>query len=464
MNETVEEVEIEKRTYSPQYVDAMFESVKQYLPPGVWEKLHQQVMPKAGGMAAAENRRAAAQEAQTAAEGAVESAQAAATQQDVNAEQGIGKQDLPSGMNNTDQASPSSQGCPDCPPCPPCQQSGSGPETPPDTTVQQSQKSVEKAGGCQGVVDNCMKLKEKAGETGSEAEKDCEKTRNACQNMSKEDVDKTAHGKQDAPIADTGAWDAGAAQKRMVAAATNADGDINFSQLKRGYLWSAPNPSKLSDFKFPVGDIINGQFKINRTALAAAAGRINQSKGIPPDELASMKTTLRSYYKDIGEDAPDNIQKLDVETYIGPRAQVLFIAASPSPNDTIRKSAMTGKPGRIFDERYLKPLNLTRNDIAFMYLVPHLRKHDNGTPREPNTDEIEKWSDWFDTELNRIEKGHKMVRVALGHTVKKSLGRDIDFTLPHPILLELGVPRAEQEFQRKRLMLAKSLEARYQKN
>jgi len=114
MNETVEEVEIEKRTYSPQYVDAMFESVKQYLPPGVWEKLHQQVMPKAGGMAAAENRRAAAQEAQTAAEGAVESAQAAATQQDVNAEQGIGKQDLPSGMNNTDQTSPSSQGCPDC--------------------------------------------------------------------------------------------------------------------------------------------------------------------------------------------------------------------------------------------------------------------------------------------------------------------------------------------------------------
>jgi uracil-DNA glycosylase len=458
----------------------MFESVKQYLPPGVWEKLHQQVMPKAGGMAAAENRRAAAQDAQTTAQSVTENAQAQATQQEVNAEQGIGKQEIPSGMNNVDQTAPDQSGGPECPPCPPCPAAGgSGPEqspsTPSNSTVQQSQKSadvevdlpaqlakcaeIQKAGGCQKVFDNCMKMKEdKEGESATEAKADCEKARGACQDMKKEEVTK---GLQDSEKSKLGA--------EIKTKSTKDLTTYNWrlaQQQGQGNTLTGFSQADMNWFRAQIKQELNSRkddtSKSESETLTPTEADIEKCHFNTVDDIKERATS-----EEKKSATKKEVQKTDADavgSFVGRRAQVLFIAASPSPNDTIRKSAMTGKPGRIFDDRYLMPLNLTRDDIGFMYLVPRLRKNDNGTPREPTVDEIEKWSEWFDTELNRIEKGKRMVRVALGHTVKKALGRDIDYVLPHPILLELGVPRAEQEFQRKRLMLAKSLEARIRKN
>jgi uracil-DNA glycosylase family 4 len=448
-----EEIAVEKESkpkqYSQEYMDALLEGVRQYVPPHVMENLHRQALPRAGGRASAK-----ARAAQTAVQ-TTEARQAQATQAEVNAE--VEKQPIPADI--TPVPLPTNEK-PLTPPAPPqlqpetcaegdeaCEASGSGPEQP--TPVQQGKSK-----------------------------------------MDKEEIDKDAHGKQGAPIADTNAWDAGAAQKRLVAWASDSDGNINFGKLKRGYLWSAPGADKLGDLKFPVADIINGQFKISAAALSAAAGRINQSKGIPPDELASMKATLRSYYKDIGEDAPDNISKAsdgdlhpdcqkvadkcmklksgkgiskaDVPTYIGKRPILTFVAASPGIMESIRKTALAGATGKTFNDEYLTPLGLTRNDVAITYLVPNLLKDDSGKVREPTAEEIEKWQPWFTEEIEKIESGNKLPIIALGHTVKKALDREVEFTLPHPN--SLYTPRTKDELQRKRYQVSKALEARYRKN
>jgi uracil-DNA glycosylase family 4 len=454
-----EEIAVEKESkpkqYSQEYMDALLEGVRQYVPPHVMENLHRQALPRAGGRASAKARAAqTAAQAQT-----TEARQAQNTQAEVNAE--VEKQPIPADI--TPIPLPTNEK-PLTPPAPPqlqpetcaegdeaceAQASGSGPEQ--STPVQQGKSK-----------------------------------------MDKEEMEKTAHGKQDAPIASTGSWDAGAAQKRLLAWAGGPDKDnVNWQKFGKGFLYHDPNNAdNIKGYKFPVADIINGKFQISRAALGAAAGRINQSSGIPPDELNSMKATLRSYYKDIGEDAPDNISKAsdgdlhpdcqkvadncmklksgkgiskaDVPTYIGQRPILTFVAASPGIMESIRKTALAGATGKTFNDEYLTPLGLTRNDVAITYLVPNLLKDEGGKVREPTAEEIEKWQPWFTDEIEKIESGNKLPIIALGHTVKKALDREVEFTLPHPN--SLYTPRTKDELQRKRYQVSKALEARYRKN
>jgi len=156
------------------------------------------------------------------------------------------------------------------------------------------------------------------------------------------------------------------------------------------------------------------------------------------------------------------ISKADVPTYIGQRPILTFVAASPGIMESIRKTALAGATGKTFNDEYLTPLGLTRNDVAITYLVPNLLKDDSGKVREPTTEEIEKWQPWFTEEIEKIEGGNKLPIIALGHTVKKALDREVEFTLPHPN--SLYTPRTKDELQRKRYQVSKALEARYRKN
>ncbi len=124
------------------------------------------------------------------------------------------------------------------------------------------------------------------------------------------DVSKAAHDTQDAPIQDTGTWDSSGAIKRLYAWAGGDKGKkfVNWSKFGTGFLWHDESaPDKIASYKYPVGDIVNGKLVINRDALAAAAQRIEQSKGISAAELSQMKGTLRDYYKQIGVAAPPSL-------------------------------------------------------------------------------------------------------------------------------------------------------------
>ena len=273
-----------------------------------------------------------------------------------------------------------------------------------------------------------------------------------------EEVTKVTHPKQDAPVTE-GSWDGNAAAHRLLIWAGGPDKEnVDWQKYGKGFLYhDSENADNAQGYKFPVADIVNGKFTINRGALAAAAGRINQTKGIPPDELDRMKSTLRSYYKDIGERMPLNIIK-DVESFVGKEPLVMFVAASPGITEVLRKSALVGPTGRVFNGQYLEPLNLTRNDIAITYLVPHLLKDSTGKVREPTVEEIKENAEWLTQEMGAVKAP---MTIALGHTVKKALGRSIDFTLPHPNAL--GTARTSEELQRKRLQVEKALQSRYPK-
>ena len=108
---------------------------------------------------------------------------------------------------------------------------------------------------------------------------------------------------------------------------------------------------------------------------------------------------------------------------------------------------------RIFNEQYLKPLGLTRDQIAITYLVPFLLKDGVGKVREPTTAEI--------AEYHKQWAPKAPTTVALGHSVKKAMGSAIDITLPHPNAL--GTSRTNEELERKLPQLKRMLKARSRK-
>jgi len=146
-----------------------------------------------------------------------------------------------------------------------------------------------------------------------------------------------------------------------------------------------------------------------------------------------------------------------MEPFVGSQPLITFVAASPGVIESLRKEALVGPAGRIFDEQYLKPLGITRDDISITYLIPRLLKDEAGKVREPTTAEIAKETSWRDEQQARREAPSEPITVALGHTVKKTLG-DVDITLPHPNAL--GMPRTDEELIRKREQLNKMIQAK----
>jgi len=103
-------------------------------------------------------------------------------------------------------------------------------------------------------------------------------------------------------LADKGTkWDKGAANKRVQAWAENDDGDVVMAKYRRAFLWVDGAGENLTDFKFPIGDVIDGSLKAIPQAIYSAAGRIDQAKGV---SVAGIKAELAKYYAKLGETPP----------------------------------------------------------------------------------------------------------------------------------------------------------------
>lgn len=104
------------------------------------------------------------------------------------------------------------------------------------------------------------------------------------------------------PLADADiAWDAGAANARVQAWAKDEDGEVDMAKYRRAFLWVDGDGENLTDYKFPVGDIVGGTLKAVPRAIYAAAARINQAQGVDRD---AVKARLAAYYEKMGEKAP----------------------------------------------------------------------------------------------------------------------------------------------------------------
>ena len=185
-----------------------------------------------------------------------------------------------------------------------------------------------------------------------------------------------------------------------------------------------------------------------------------------PCEVAKQK--CESMKAKAAKSAEKEVTKsdVDIQPFVGSRSKLTFVAASPGIIESVRKAALVGPTGRLFNSEYLEPLGLTRDDIAILYLVPNVLKSEDGKVREPTPAEIDEYAPWFSDQWNAVRdkarsEQSEATSVALGHTVKKSLSKLIDITLPHPN--SLGTKRTDEELIRKTEQLKRMMKARLRK-
>ena len=130
-----------------------------------------------------------------------------------------------------------------------------------------------------------------------------------------------------------------------------------------------------------------------------------------------------------------------------PDARLVFVGSSPSLLELARKEAIIGPDGAVFAERYLKPLSLSRDDVAVGFAIPVFCEED------PGESEIELWRDRL---LKEIAQYPKSRVIALGRVAKAALGPLAVCTLPHPAALRRR--RDSGEVARKLKALTKRLD------
>jgi uracil-DNA glycosylase len=454
------EKEAKPKEYSQEYISELLEAVRQYVPPHVMDNLHRQALPRAGGKASGKARAAAAAQAQSeSAQAATEARQAQATQADVNAEQGVEKQPLPSNITPIPQATPMTT------------QDDLTPPSPPQLQGNQNNQSA-----CAPGDETCENQTTGSGAQTSNATPNATPNVTSKKKMSKEEVEKAVSDSRMAQLAaeikgkstkDLTTYNWRLAQHQgagnTLKGFTQADMDTFKSKIKQE-LASRSDDTKKSD-KPSDEDLEKCHFN-TVDAIASDEDKKNQAEKSVKKETAEEADADCEKVKAncMKLKNKKSLQKTDVITHIGKRPILTFVIASPGVVESIRKSALVGATGKIFNDEYLTPLGLTREDIAIVPLVPQLLKEDDGKVREPMADEIEAWQPWFRDEIAKVESKskRKIPIIALGHTVKKALERDVEFTMPHPN--SLGTWRTDEEFARKRLQVSKALEARYRKN
>ena len=135
---------------------------------------------------------------------------------------------------------------------------------------------------------------------------------------------------------------------------------------------------------------------------------------------------------------------------------VAFVGASPSALDLARHRAFSGPVGKTIREEYLPPLGLQESEVWLTNIVPEYVEDENGRPREPNAEEIQKWADHFKSEMQQLQPGYI---VALGRTAAEAL-EGHDEWLPHPRAVYKSGDT--EEVQRKMARLAERIEAEQQ--
>ncbi len=133
--------------------------------------------------------------------------------------------------------------------------------------------------------------------------------------------------------------------------------------------------------------------------------------------------------------------------FSGPQsAPLVFVSASPSPLEMARKEAITGPDGALFSERYLKPLGLTKAEVAAGFAVPV-------SCPNPTSEEIDLWRARL---LKSLAVYDSAKVIALGRVAKEALGELASFSLPHPAALRRHGDRGELD--RKLRSICKTLD------
>ena len=184
------------------------------------------------------------------------------------------------------------------------------------------------------------------------------------------------------------------------------------------------------------------------TEAASAIMSVMEIRGgkLPTGQLKRLATKIS---KEV-EPEPDPLPEPSVPGH-GEHGGVMYVGASPSKLDSIRKKAFTGQIGKTLKEDY-EPLTGTDKHY-YTNLVPEYVADKNGNPREPTKDEIEKWAHFIKSEIDTVKP---VAIVALGKTAGTALGDLANEWVPHPRALRIWGNAGEIE--RKLSRMAKTVQ------
>ena len=129
------------------------------------------------------------------------------------------------------------------------------------------------------------------------------------------------------------------------------------------------------------------------------------------------------------ESGKSEVKKESAEAMGPDGATLAFVGASPSKMDAARREPLTGAVGEVFNKLYLEPLHMDRSNVLLLNAVPELLLDDKGKAREPNDEELAKWTPWLNEQLDK--KAPQKI-IALGRTAEKALAGRAALMLPHP--------------------------------
>jgi HK97 family phage prohead protease len=103
------------------------------------------------------------------------------------------------------------------------------------------------------------------------------------------------------PTSDDNIWDGAAAEKAILDAAADADGNIDAAKAKKGFLiYDAGASSERGSYKEPFATIIDGKLTVTKGGVKAAASRLPQVDGASDTVKESARAVLDHYEEKLG--------------------------------------------------------------------------------------------------------------------------------------------------------------------
>jgi uracil-DNA glycosylase family 4 len=156
-------------------------------------------------------------------------------------------------------------------------------------------------------------------------------------------------------------------------------------------------------------------------------------KGVPDGYKVVQNGANFEIVKSGDEEGEKELDRIPTVPPAGPRdAPVAFVTARASEIDVIRGRPLCGPAGETLRMAYLKGLDLDREHVFLMALVPEFLQDEHDQPRAPTKEEVEEWRPWFTKQLHDFAP--KTV-VALGTDARDALGDLADDWVPHPLVI-----------------------------
>lgn len=189
------------------------------------------------------------------------------------------------------------------------------------------------------------------------------------------------------------------------------------------------------DPRFEAGDVV----EVSSDARGDCV--FNASAALVPASLAVVEKALHASFDYARHETP--------VPFVGPdSARLVFVAGAPTELEFARGEPLVGPIGATFNADYLKPLGLTRGDVALGFVVPTL-------PRSSDYAEAAPWADYVAKSLARWPQA---TVVALGRAAHDILGDRALLWLPHPAATHKNEARYDEQVSRKLRRIRKALD------